>query len=113
MYSSLAVVFIAQMYNIDFPIATQILMVLTLMLSTKGIAGVPGASIIVIAGTAAAFGLPVEGVAIILGVDRIMDMARTCCNVFGNCIATVVVARWEHEFSDEAVQVAYTQSYTD
>lgn len=113
LYSSLAVVFIAQMYNIDFPISTQILMVLTLMLSTKGIAGVPGASIIVIAGTAAAFGLPVEGVAIILGVDRIMDMARTCCNVFGNCIATVVVARWEHEFSDEAVQVAYTQSYTD
>lgn len=113
LYSSLAVVFIAQMYNIDFPIATQILMCLTLMLSTKGIAGVPGASIIVIAGTAAAFGLPVEGVAIILGVDRIMDMARTFCNVFGNCIATVVVARWEHEFSDEAVQLAYTQSYSD
>jgi proton glutamate symport protein len=113
LYSSLAVVFIAQMYNIDFPIATQILMCLTLMLSTKGIAGVPGASIIVIAGTAAAFGLPVEGVAIILGVDRIMDMARTFCNVFGNCIATVVVARWEHEFSDEAVQLAYTQNYSD
>jgi proton glutamate symport protein len=113
LYSSLAVVFIAQMYNIDFPIATQILMCLTLMLSTKGIAGVPGASIIVIAGTAAAFGLPVEGVAIILGVDRIMDMARTFCNVFGNCIATVVVARWENEFSDEAVQLAYTQSYSD
>ncbi|MBU2702059.1 proton glutamate symport protein [Sporomusaceae bacterium BoRhaA] len=113
LYSSLAVVFIAQMYNIDFPIATQILMCLTLMLSTKGIAGVPGASIIVIAGTATAFGLPVEGVAIILGVDRIMDMARTFCNVFGNCIATVVVARWEHEFSDEAVQLAYTQSYSD
>jgi len=113
LYSSLAVVFIAQMYNIDFPIASQIFMVITLMLSTKGIAGVPGASIIVIAGTVAAFGLPVEGVAIILGVDRIMDMARTCCNVFGNCIATVVVARWEKEFSDEAVQLAYTRNYED
>lgn len=113
LYSSLAVVFIAQMYNIDFPISAQILMVLTLMLSTKGIAGVPGASIIVIAGTVAAFGLPVEGVAIILGVDRIMDMARTCCNVFGNCIATVVVARWEKEFSDVEVQAAYARSYED
>ncbi len=113
LYSSLAVVFIAQMYNIDFPISAQILMVLTLMLSTKGIAGVPGASIIVIAGTVAAFGLPVEGVAIILGVDRIMDMARTCSNVFGNCIATVVVARWENEFSDEEVQAAYARSYED
>ena len=113
LYSSLAVVFIAQMYNIDFPISAQILMVLTLMLSTKGIAGVPGASIIVIAGTVAAFGLPVEGVAIILGVDRILDMARTCCNVFGNCIATVVVARWENEFSDEEVQAAYTRNYED
>lgn len=113
LYSSLAVVFISQMYNIDFPIATQILMVLTLMLSTKGIAGVPGASIIVIAGTAAAFGLPVEGVAIILGVDRIMDMARTCCNVFGNCIATVVVARWEKEITSEELELAYARDYED
>lgn len=113
LYSSLAVVFIAQMFNIDFPLSTQILMVLTLMLSTKGIAGVPGASIIVIAATAAAFGLPVEGVAIILGVDRIMDMARTCCNVFGNCIATVIVARWEKELPDEVLVEAYANNYDD
>lgn len=113
LYSSLAVVFIAQMFNIDFPISTQILMVVTLMLSTKGIAGVPGASIIVIAATAAAFGLPVEGVAIILGVDRIMDMARTCCNVCGNCIATIIVARWEKELPDEALVEAYAKSYED
>ncbi|MPN08678.1 Proton/glutamate-aspartate symporter [bioreactor metagenome] len=101
------------MFNIDFPLSTQILMVVTLMLSTKGIAGVPGASIIVIAATAAAFGLPVEGVAIILGVDRVMDMARTCCNVFGNCIATVIVARWEKELPNEVLVEAYAKSYDD
>lgn len=113
LYSALAVVFIAQVYNIDFPLTTQLLMVLTLMLSTKGIAAVPGASLIVIAGTAAAFGLPVEGIAIILGVDRILDMARTACNLIGNCIASVVVARWEHELPDEQLAVAYAQQYDD
>jgi proton glutamate symport protein len=113
LYSSLAVVFIAQMYNIDFPLSTQLLMMVTLMLSTKGIAAVPGASIIVIAATATAFGLPVEGISIILGVDRIMDMARTTCNVFGNCIATIVVAGWEKELPDEVLQAAYAQSYED
>jgi proton glutamate symport protein len=113
LYTSLAVTFIAQMYHIDFPLSTQLFMVLTLMVSSKGIAGVPGASIIVIASTAVAFGLPVEGVAIILGVDRVMDMARTACNVFGNCIATVVVARWENEFSDEMLLEAYAKNYED
>lgn len=113
LYSALAVVFIAQVYGVDFPLATQLLMVVTLMLSTKGIAAVPGASLIVIAGTAAAFGLPVEGIAIILGVDRILDMARTVCNLVGNCVAAVVVARWEKELPDEVLQVAYTQSYED
>jgi proton glutamate symport protein len=111
LYSALAVVFISQVYGIPFPIDAQILMLITLMLSTKGIAAVPGASLIVIAGTAAAFGLPVEGVAIILGVDRVLDMARTACNVFGNCVAAVVVARWEKELPDEVLQVAYSQSY--
>lgn len=113
LYSALAVVFIAQVYGIPFPISTQILMLLTLMLSTKGIAAVPGASLIVIAGTAAAFGLPVEGVAIILGVDRILDMARTACNVIGNCVAAVVVARWEKELPNDVLAVAYTKSYED
>ncbi|MPL69055.1 Proton/glutamate-aspartate symporter [bioreactor metagenome] len=111
LYSCLAVIFVAQMYQIDLPLATQLLIVVTLMLSTKGIAAVPGASIIVIAGTVAAFGLPVEGVAIILGVDRIMDMARTCCNVIGNCVAAVVVARWEGELPDEVLAEAYAKSY--
>lgn len=111
LYSALAVVFISQVYGVPFPIETQILMLITLMLSTKGIAAVPGASLIVIAGTAAAFGLPVEGVAIILGVDRILDMARTACNVIGNCVAAVVVARWENELSDEQLEIAYSQEY--
>jgi len=113
LYSALAVVFIAQVYGVPFDLSQQILMVLTLMLSTKGIAAVPGASLIVIAGTAAAFGLPVEGIGIILGVDRILDMARTACNLIGNCIAAVVVARWEKELPDEVMQVAYAQSYED
>ena len=113
LYSALAVVFISQVYGIPFPIETQILMLITLMLSTKGIAAVPGASLIVIAGTAAAFGLPVEGIAIILGVDRVLDMARTVCNVCGNCVAAVVVARWEKELPDEVLPLAYSQSYDD
>lgn len=113
LYSALAVVFISQVYGIPFPIETQVLMLITLMLSTKGIAAVPGASLIVIAGTAAAFGLPVEGIAIILGVDRVLDMARTACNVCGNCVAAVVVARWEKELPDDVLQVAYAQSYED
>ncbi|MFA6850903.1 MAG: cation:dicarboxylase symporter family transporter [Selenomonadaceae bacterium] len=113
LYSALAVVFIAQVYGLPFPIETQVLMLITLMLSTKGIAAVPGASLIVIAGTAAAFGLPVEGIAIILGVDRVLDMARTVCNVTGNCIAAVVVARWENDLPDEVLQIAYKQSYDD
>jgi len=113
LYSALAVVFISQVYGMPFPIETQVLMLITLMLSTKGIAAVPGASLIVIAGTAAAFGLPVEGIAIILGVDRILDMARTACNVTGNCIAAVVVARWEKELPDDVLQIAYKQDYDD
>lgn len=110
LYSALATVFIAQVYGIPFPIETQLLMLITLMLSTKGIAAVPGASLIVIAGTATAFGLPVEGIAIILGVDRVLDMARTVCNVTGNCIASVIVARWENEMSPEAPSIAYRES---
>jgi proton glutamate symport protein len=113
LYSALAVIFIAQVYNIPFPLETQIVMLVTLMMSTKGIAAVPGASLIVIAGTAAAFGLPVEGIGIILGVDRILDMARTACNLIGNCVAAVVVARWENELPDEVLQVAYAKNYDD
>lgn len=110
LYSALAVVFIAQVYGVPFDLSHQMLMLVTLMLSTKGIAAVPGASLIVIAGTAAAFGLPVEGVAIILGVDRILDMARTACNLIGNCVAAVVVARWEKELPEATLAQAYART---
>jgi proton glutamate symport protein len=70
-------------------------MMLTLMLTSKGVAGVPRASLVILAGTLATFNLPVEGVAVILGVDTLMDMARTSVNLLGNCLATAVVARWE------------------
>jgi proton glutamate symport protein len=110
LYSALAVVFIAQVYGVPFDLSHQMLMLVTLMLSTKGIAAVPGASLIVIAGTATAFGLPVEGVAIILGVDRILDMARTACNLIGNCVAAVVVARWEKELPEATLQEAYART---
>ncbi|MDF2633968.1 MAG: sodium:dicarboxylate symporter, partial [Pelosinus sp.] len=113
LYSALAVIFIAQVYNIPFPLETQLIMLVTLMMSTKGIAAVPGASLIVIAGTAAAFGLPVEGIGIIMGVDRILDMARTVCNLTGNCVAAVVVARWENELPDDVLKLAYAKNYDE
>ncbi|MDR1702190.1 MAG: cation:dicarboxylase symporter family transporter [Sporomusaceae bacterium] len=113
LYSSLAVVFIAQVYNIPFPIETQILMLATLLLATKGIAAVPGASLIVIAGTASAFGLPAEGIALVLGVDRFMDMARTTCNVTGNCLAAAIVARWEGALPDSVLLEAKTKNYNE
>ena len=101
LYLSLAAVFVAQMSNIHLSLGQQLLIVLTLMLSTKGVAAVPRASLVVLAGTLAQFGLPLEGIAVILGVDELMDMARTATNVIGNCMATVVVARWEGEFNDK------------
>ena len=101
LYLSLAAVFVAQMAHIPLSFGQQLLIVLTLMLSTKGIAAVPRASLVVLAGTLAQFGLPLEGIAVILGVDELMDMARTATNVIGNCMATVVVARWEGEFNEK------------
>jgi proton glutamate symport protein len=104
LYLSLAAMFVAQASNHEIGIADQLLMVLTLMLTTKGIAAVPRASLVVLSGTLATFGLPLEGIAVILGVDELMDMARTATNVLGNCLATVVVAKWEGEFpSKEAL----------
>jgi proton glutamate symport protein len=91
-------VFVAQAAGIDMPISTQILMMLTLMLTSKGVAAVPRASLVILSGALAQFGLPLQGVAVILGVDALMDMARTSINLVGNCLATVVLARWEGEF---------------
>jgi proton glutamate symport protein len=98
LYLSLAAIFVAQAAGIDMPIGTQLLMMFTLMLTSKGVAGVPRASLVILAGTLTSFGLPLEGVAVILGVDEILDMGRTTLNVFGNCLATVVVAKWEGEY---------------
>ncbi len=95
LYLSLASVFIAQAAGVHLPIATQITMMLTLMLTSKGAAGVPRAALVLLAGTVAAFQLPQEGVTLILGVDALMDMGRTSINVLGNCTAAAVVGRWE------------------
>ncbi len=101
LYLSLASVFVAQAAGIDMPLGAQLLMGLTLMLTSKGVAGVPRASLVILAGTLASFGLPLEGVAIILGVDEILDMGRTTLNVVGNCLAAAVIARWEGELALE------------
>ena len=109
LYLSLAAVFVAQAANVHLSAGQQITMLLTLMLTSKGVAAVPRASLVILAGTLASFGLPLEGVTLILGVDELMDMARTMTNLIGNCLATVVVAKWEGEFveaSDEALATA-------
>ncbi|MEY4473074.1 MAG: hypothetical protein RL671_1378 [Pseudomonadota bacterium] len=95
MYMSFATLFIAQAYGIDLSIGTQIAILLTLMISSKGVAAVPRASLVVITGTLAMFGLPVEGVAIILAIDQFLDMGRTATNVVGNAVATSVITKWE------------------
>jgi Na+/H+-dicarboxylate symporter len=95
MYMSFATIFIAQAYGIDLSIGTQILILLTLMISSKGVAAVPRASLVVITGTLAMFNLPVEGVALILAIDQFLDMGRTATNVVGNAVATSVITKWE------------------
>jgi proton glutamate symport protein len=98
LYLALASIFVAQAAGVHMTWEHQLLMVFTLMLTSKGVAGVPRASLVILSGTLATFGLPLEGVAVILGVDELMDMARTTLNVVGNCLASVVMARWEGEF---------------
>lgn len=103
LYLSLASIFVAQAAGIELTLGQQLLMVFTLMLTSKGVAGVPRASLVILLGTAASFGLPVEPIFIILGIDELMDMARTSVNVIGNCLATVVIAKWEKQFNPDAV----------
>lgn len=100
LYLSLAAVFVAQAAGIDLSIEKQMAIALTLMLTSKGVAGVSRASFVILLGTVTTFGLPVEPVMIILGIDVLLDMARTGVNVIGNCLATTVIARWEGEFDD-------------
>ncbi len=101
LYLSLASVFVAQAAGIHLSFAQQLVMVFTLMLTSKGVAGVPRASLVILLGTAASFHLPEWPIFVILGIDELMDMARTSVNVIGNCLATVVIARWEGEFGKE------------
>jgi proton glutamate symport protein len=100
LYLSLASVFVAQLAGLDMSFGQQIVMMLTLMLTSKGVAGVPRAALVVLTATLTSFNLPIQGAAILLGIDQIMDMGRTAVNVMGNCIATAVVSRWEGVFDD-------------
>jgi proton glutamate symport protein len=95
LYLSLASVFVAQAAGVEMSFGQQFIMMLTLMLTSKGVAGVPRAALVILAGTLATFNLPLEGAAVLLGVDALMDMVRTSVNVLGNCLATAVIARWE------------------
>ncbi|NLS55244.1 glutamate/aspartate:proton symporter GltP [Hafnia alvei] len=98
LYQSIAAIFIAQLYGIELSIGQEIVLVLTLMVTSKGIAGVPGVSFVVLLATLGSVGIPLEGLAFIAGVDRILDMARTALNVVGNALAVLVIAKWEHQF---------------
>ena len=106
LYLAVASVFVAQAANVEMTLGTQILMMLTLMLTSKGVAAVPRASLVILSGALASFGLPLEGVAVILGVDAVMDMARTSVNLLGNCLASVVMARWEGDFHPPVAETA-------
>jgi proton glutamate symport protein len=109
LYLAVASIFVAQAAGVPMTLGNQLYMMLTLMITSKGVAAVPRASLVILSGTLATFGLPLEGVAIILGVDALMDMARTCTNLVGNCLATVVMARLEGEFSEPRLEVLLAQ----
>ena len=104
LYLSLTAIFVAQAAGIDLTVGQQFLLLLTLALTSKGVAGVPRGALVILLGTVASFGLPVEPVFIILGIDELLDMVRTSLNVLGNCLATAVIARWEGEFQPGAPQ---------
>lgn len=113
LYKCMALVFIAQMFGIPLDTSTQITMLVTMAIVQKGSAGVPGAAFMGLSFGVLAFNLPMEGLFMIMGVDRILDMGRTSTNVIGNSIAALVVARWENELSEEAIQLGYTKNYDD
>lgn len=105
LYQSIAAIFIAQLYGINLSIHQEIVLVLTLMLTSKGIAGVPGVSFVVLLATLGSVGIPLNGLAFIAGVDRIMDMARTALNVIGNALAVLVIAKWEDQFDTRQAKI--------
>ncbi len=108
LYLSVASIFVAQASGISLSLGQQLLMMLTLMLTSKGVAGVPRASLVILMGTVASFNLPIEAAIALIGVDVLMDMARTTVNLIGNCLATVVMARWEGDFDDARAVVTKT-----
>ena len=110
LYQAIAAIFIAQMYGIDLSIVQQITLVFVLMVTSKGIAGVPGVSFVVLLATLGTVGIPLEGLAFIAGIDRILDMARTAVNVVGNTLAALVMAKWEKRF-DNKMFANYLASY--
>jgi proton glutamate symport protein len=106
LHLAVASVFVAQAAGVELSFGQQLLIMLTLMLTSKGMAGIPRASQVILAGTLVRFNLPLEGIVLIIGVDELMDMARTTVNLIGNCLATAVVARWEGQFDDRAAAAA-------
>jgi proton glutamate symport protein len=104
LYLACATLFIAQLAGVDLTLGQQLLIMLTLNLTSKGVAGVPRGALVILTGTLTTFGLPLEGAAILLGIDHVLDMGRTAVNVMGNCIATAVVARWEGVFDDDQMR---------
>jgi proton glutamate symport protein len=110
LYLSLASTFVAQLAGIELTWSQQLVMMLTLMLTSKGVAGVPRAALVVLAATLTSFNLPLEGAAILLAIDQVMDMGRTAVNVMGNCMATVFVARWERVLDDQQMRRFAAQS---
>ena len=113
LYLAVASIFVAQAAGIHMPISTQLVMMATLILTSKGVAGVPRATLVVLLATAATFGLPTEPIFVILGIDALMDMARTALNVTGNCLASAIVARWENAFDTEPASPATLKALTD
>jgi len=113
LYLAAASIFVAQAAGIHLPIGTQIMMMGTLILTSKGVAGVPRATLVVLLATASTFGLPTEPIFVILGIDALMDMARTMINVTGNCLASVVIARWEGVFESEPASEAVLEAVSD
>lgn len=101
LYQSIAALFVAQMYGIHLSLGEQLVLIFTLMITSKGMAAVPGTSIVVLLTTLGSMGLPAAGLALIIGVDRILDMVRTCVNVVGNALSTVVIAKWENVFDKQ------------
>jgi proton glutamate symport protein len=113
LYLAVASIFVAQAAGVHLSLGQQLLMMVTLMLTSKGVAGVPRATLVVLLATAATFRLPTEPIFVILGIDALADMARTTVNVVGNCLASVVVAKWEGEFGSEAISPVVLQGMAE